>query len=105
MKSTIAIAAGAAVLLLAGTASQPARAAIHCEGPSQVVNGSLITTPYCEDNYLAYVARRFYGIQVSDYTIRQNPSAKAEVCQQIGHDNRVNNNCQGHLPGGDQRRR
>lgn len=91
--------AAAAVALSAGLAVQPAEA-IQCRGPDQLVGGNWLSTPYCQDNYIAHVARTSYGIPVSNRAIRQNPSKKAEVCRYIGHDIRVNAYCQGDIEDG-----
>ena len=69
--------------------------AINCKGRYQVVQGNLLSTPYCEDNYLAQVARG-YGTRVSARQIRNNPHRKAEVCRHIGHDNRISDICLGY---------
>ncbi len=67
--------------------------AIECNGSFQVLsNGHEISTPYCEDNNLAYVARE-YGLKVSSRTIRYNPNRKRDVCRVVGHDNRVTTAC------------
>lgn len=82
-------------------ASGAAEARIRCNGPFQVVPGAgEIATPYCQDEYLARVARG-YGIQVSGALIRRNPHEKERVCRMIGHDSRVNNICNTY--GGDRR--
>ena len=73
------------------TVATPA-GAIECRGRYQVIDGNLHATPYCEDNYLARVARG-YGVSVSNRAIRHNPSKKAEVCRLVGHDNRVSGIC------------
>jgi len=70
-------------------------AAIDCKGPYQIVQGQQIATPYCEDNYLARVARE-YGVRVSDREIRQNPNKKQEVCMFMGFDPRVSQICEGY---------
>ena len=68
-------------------------AAITCEGPAQVQrDGKLISTPYCQDGYLADVAQS-YGVQTSSHEIRHNLSEKARVCRFIGDDNRVRAAC------------
>lgn len=72
----------------------PAEAKIRCKGAYQIVQGSLIATPYCGDNHLARVAKG-YGSKVSARQIRQNPSTKREICQWIGHDIRVQDICAG----------
>ena len=80
-----------------------AEARIRCEGPFQVVPGQgNLATPYCEDEYLAQVARG-YGIQVSGRVIRGNPDKKEEVCRAIGHDSRVNDICIKYLNYGEDR--
>ena len=74
-------------------ASVQAQAGIKCSGEYQVIRGQgQIATPYCEDQYLARVARG-YGIRVSASAIRQSPSRKEEVCRVIGHDGRVASIC------------
>lgn len=70
----------------------PAEAKIKCKNGAQIVNGSLIVTPYCQDNYLAKVARE-YGQRVSARSIRNNPHVKRDVCLLIGHDTRVHAAC------------
>lgn len=82
----------AASAVLCGVLSAPAMA-IECRGPYQRVGGQFISTPYCNDNYLAGVARS-YGTRVSDSEIRNNPSTKRQVCLHIGHDTRVSHICQ-----------
>jgi hypothetical protein len=83
---------------------QPVEARIECSGPFQVVRGhGKIATPYCEDEYLAQVARG-YGIQVPGNAIRQNPNRKEDVCKTIGHDSRVNDICMKYLDYGQDRR-
>ena len=80
--------------LLGGTLTiaTPA-AAINCEGNFQVqASGARIATPYCQDGYLASVARE-YGMRVSAQEIRWNPSEKGRVCRFIGEDNRVRDTC------------
>ena len=89
----------AAAAAFALAPADPAEARIVCDGAYQIVQGSPLATPFCEDNYLASVARG-YGIRVSDASVRQNPSVKAEVCRVVGHDNRVRQICAGYLPEG-----
>jgi hypothetical protein len=67
--------------------------AITCDGNFQVQkNGRRIATPYCEDTYLAHVARQ-HGMRVNARAIRNNPSVKEEACQIAGDDNRVRDTC------------
>lgn len=89
-----------AVLAVSGMmgAVGQAQAGIKCNGAYQVVRGQgQIATPYCEDQYLARVARG-YGIRVSATAIRHNPSRKEEVCRFIGHDGRVASICHNYRP-------
>ncbi len=72
--------------------ADPASARIKCKNGYQLVDGSRLATPYCQDNYLAKVARE-YGTRVSAREIRNNPNRKREICQFIGQDIRVRNNC------------
>lgn len=73
-------------------------AKIKCDGPNQVIKGhGLIGTPYCEDGYLATVARE-YGMRLSADEIRNSPSAKGEACRLIGNDIRVRDICSGYRP-------
>lgn len=87
---------GLAVLALAVLGSR-AESAIRCEGPLQVNRSGKIFTPYCQDNYLAQVARS-YGMRVSNSAIRNNPGIKAEACRLVGADNRVRDICAGWRP-------
>ena len=87
----IASAGFASLMISAETAS----AKIVCNGAFQIVQGQQISTPYCEDNYLAAVARE-YGIHVSASAVRWNPSVKERVCYTIGHDIRVSSICAGY---------
>lgn len=70
----------------------PAEARIRCVNGNQIVNGSPIATPYCQDDLVARVARE-YGMKVSAAAVRNNPNLKRNVCQFIGHDNRVHIAC------------
>lgn len=77
-------------------ASSGATAAIKCNDEYQIVAGQEIATPYCEDGYLARIARG-YGVRVSDNEIRQNPNKKGEVCRFVGYDIRVREICHNYL--------
>ena len=85
-------------VLVCGTlalAATPA-AAINCEGNFQVqASGARIATPYCQDGYLAEVARE-YGARTSAHEMRWNPSEKGRICRFIGDDNRVRDTCDGY---------
>lgn len=85
------MAMAAAALLVGPT---PAEAKIKCQGPNQVISGnSPKPTPYCEAEYLAYVARTSYGVKTSGSRLRQNINHRAEVCRFVGYDSRVASIC------------
>lgn len=81
----------AATTLAAALFAAPA-AAIKCERGYQRVQGNLIATPYCQDQYLAQVARE-YGFKSSAKKIRNNPNYKKEVCRFVFSDIRVQQTC------------
>jgi len=84
------------VLTFLIAAPQPAEAKIRCQGPFQMIRGvGLHASPYCEDNYLARIARS-YGWKVGNRSVRNNPELKARICRQIGHDSRLIEICSGH---------
>lgn len=60
-----------------------AEAKIVCRDGFQVVNGSEISTPYCNDADLARIARE-HGVRVSADEVRNNPAKKYELCRFIG---------------------
>jgi hypothetical protein len=79
--------------LFALMAAAPAAAKIECRDnfPVTKENG-LISTPYCEDQQIARVARS-YGYDVSDAEVHNNPNTKVYLCQIIGNDNRLKGSC------------
>lgn len=81
-----------ALLAVAMPGALPAEARIVCRDGAQLVAGSYISTPYCEDELLAVVARE-YGLRHSADAIRSNPNLKRHVCRFVGHDIRVSQNC------------
>lgn len=85
--------------LTASAPVQPAEAAIRCNKGYQLVGGNEIATPYCQDEYLAVVARK-YGVSTSGARIRNNPNHKREVCRLVGQDIRVQQTCVDSLPTG-----
>ncbi len=89
--------AGVLTALTLGSTTQPADAAIRCEGNFQITSYGRINTPYCEDIYLAQVARE-YGMRVSNQAVLRNPSVKERACRFVGNDNRVRSTCQRYLP-------
>jgi hypothetical protein len=91
--SRIAIAATLfAVPVLLGTGVAPAEARIVCKNGFQIVNGSPIATPYCQDTLVAQVARS-RGMRVSNSAVLNNPNLKRNVCQFVGRDNRLTTAC------------
>ena len=83
--------AAVSAALLAGFA-EPAAARIVCKGGYQLVNGSLIATPYCQDALVGQVARE-NGLKVSDSEVMNNPNLKRNVCQFVGRDIRLTTAC------------
>jgi hypothetical protein len=82
---------GVALALGVGLSATPAPA-ITCDKGFQTVQGNQIATPYCQDEYLAVVARQF-GVKASADRIRNDPSYKREVCRIAGRDIRVQSSC------------
>lgn len=91
MQKSSALAFLLAPLLLGAALATPA-AAIKCEKGFQRVQGNLIATPYCQDQYLAQVARE-YGFKASAARIRNDPNYKKEICRFVFSDIRVQTNC------------
>jgi hypothetical protein len=87
---------GIFAIALVGAGTRPA-AAIECRDGYQRISGNDIATPYCQDEYLAVVARR-YGMKASGEKIRNNPNYKREVCRLVGQDIRVQTTCIDELP-------
>ena len=94
MRRAARVATLSCVSLAAIASLAPQAQAIECRGRYQIISGNPLSTPYCEDNYLAQVARS-YGSRVSARQIRNNPNKKAEVCRFMGFDNRVSDICAG----------
>lgn len=78
--------------LVAGAALTSPAAAIKCENGYQRVQGNLLATPYCQDQYLAQVARE-RGFKTSAAEIRNNPNHKKELCRFVFSDIRVQQTC------------
>ncbi len=100
MFSKFAVSTTAAFLSFAALAigAEAGPRGIHCRGGAQLVAGSYITTPFCQDELLASVARG-YGMRASADRIRYNPNYKREVCRFVGHDIRVSEHCLNEAPG------
>jgi hypothetical protein len=84
--------AAAAAIPLVAIATIPAEAKITCNKGMQLVNGSYISTPYCQDALVAHVARQ-HGMKVSDSAIRANPNLKRAACRLVYADIRVSEAC------------
>ena len=78
------------VALLAWTPSAEAR--IKCVNGNQIVQGSPMATPYCQDELVAKVARE-HGMKVSGAAVRNNPNLKRDVCRFVGRDIRIQLAC------------
>ncbi len=88
-----ALAFAALLALPLAFAPAPAAAAgIKCIDGFQIVSGSRIATPYCQDKLVAQVARE-HGMKVSEAEIRNNPNYKRHICQFVGRDIRIYQAC------------
>ncbi len=88
--------AAGAIILGFGTA---ATAGIVCNKGFQQIQGSWLSTPYCEDAYVADVARE-YGFKASAAEVRANPLYKQRLCRFIGADIRIKETCEEVNPAG-----
>jgi hypothetical protein len=90
--------AGLAVVAIAAVgAAGPAEARIKCQGNFQVTKYGLISTPYCEEEQIAAVARS-YGVKVSGAEVRNDALKKVRLCQRFGGDTRLKGSCAGYAP-------
>ena len=87
----------AVTALLALAAASPAEARIECRGNFQVTKYGLISTPYCEEEQIARVARS-YGERVTGAEVRNNALKKVYLCQVYGYDTRLKGSCAGYAP-------
>jgi hypothetical protein len=90
------VALALAALLMAAAVS-PAAAKIECRGNFQVTKYGLISTPSCEEENIARVART-YGFKVTGAEVRKDPLKKVYLCQIIGGDTRLKGSCAGYSP-------
>lgn len=81
------------------TITQPASARIKCSKGFQVVDGNLLSTPYCQDELVAQVAQQ-YGMHASPDRIRNNPNFKRYICRFVGQDIRIKETCEEVNPSG-----
>jgi len=96
-KSVSGTATLAVTALLAIAMASPAAARIECRGNFQVTKYGLISTPYCEEEQIARVARS-YGARVTGADVRNNPLTKVYLSQVYGHDTRLKGSCAGYAP-------
>jgi hypothetical protein len=87
----------AVTALLALATASPAAARIECRGNFQVSKYGLISTPYCEEEQIARVARS-YGHNVTGAEVRNNALTKVYLCQVYGYDTRLKGSCAGYAP-------
>ena len=92
MKRLALIAALSVLPFAIVTGAPTADAKIACKNGYQMVQGSPLATPYCQDNLVAEAARS-RGIRVSDAEIRSNPNTKRHVCLMVGRDIRIQQAC------------
>jgi hypothetical protein len=97
IQRTSLISSAIVVAIAIAVPSGSADAAIRCKKGYQLVSGNEIATPYCQDEYLAQVARE-YGSPATGAKIRNNPNYKREVCRLVGRDIRVSTTCVDELP-------
>jgi hypothetical protein len=96
-KSVSGTATLAVTSLLAIAMASPAAARIECRGNFQVTKYGLISTPYCEEEQIARVARS-YGARVTGAEVRNNALTKVYLCQVYGSDIRLKGSCAGYAP-------
>jgi hypothetical protein len=87
----------AVATLLAVAVTSPAAARIECRGNFQITKYGMISTPYCEEEQIARVARS-YGARVTGAEVRNNPLKKVYLCQVYGYDTRLKGSCAGYSP-------
>jgi hypothetical protein len=83
----LSFAAAGAVIIFANPGN-----AVECDRGQQKVNGQMIFTPYCQDQYLSEVARE-YGFTAPAAKLRNNPNFKKEICRYVFRDIRVQITC------------
>ena len=86
-----------AAALLAFLFVTPAAARIQCQGIFQISKYGPISTPYCQEEEIARVARS-YGTNVTAAEVHKNPLKKVYLCQIYGDDNRLKGACGAYAP-------
>lgn len=89
---TTALVPGLCGVLLLAISPEPADAKIKCQGIFQVTKNGLISTPYCQEEEIARVARS-YGWKVTAAQVHNDPLKKVYICQSLGRDNRLKGAC------------
>ncbi len=97
LRLMVLISAGGALLSVGFSA--PAEAKITCNKGFQLVQGSWLSTPYCQDEYVADVAHQ-YGFSASPNRVRNDPLFKQRLCRFIGQDIRIKESCDEVNPAG-----
>jgi hypothetical protein len=97
MSPRLTIAAGIAGVIFASFAGS-AQAEIACNKGFQKVQGSWLSTPYCQDAYVAQVAKE-YGFSATPAQVRNDPLFKQRICRFIGQDIRIKESCDEVNPG------
>jgi hypothetical protein len=92
---TTAVAAGVWLFALASAAD----AKIACDKGYQRVQDAWLSTPYCQDAYVAEVAHE-YGFSASPAQVRNDPLFKQRICRFIGGDIRIKESCDEVNPAG-----
>lgn len=99
LAGALAALSGLVALAFSLPLSAPAEAKIVCRDGLQLVQGSYLATPYCQDALVAQIARQA-GFKVTDHEIRWNYGKKMEICRVIGRDNRISSACIDAFPDG-----
>ena len=94
---TIRLSSAIAAAVMTTLFALPAQTAIRCSGGYQHNAGGDVATPFCEQQYLAEVARG-YGARVSGAQLSNSMSLELETCRLVGNDIRVSHICERYLP-------
>ena len=84
-------------VLMSLSAATALAAKIKCKGIFQVTKNGLISTPYCQEEEIARVARS-YGWKVTAAQVRNDPLKKVYICRALGNDNRLKGACGAYAP-------
>lgn len=92
MSPRLMIVAGVAGILFGGLATSAGAEGIQCKNGFQLVQGSWLSTPYCQDALVTQVAHE-YGFKATAAEVRNNPMFKQHLCRFIGQDIRIKETC------------